>query len=345
MTRLFYALIILFSATAVSAADVSTLYQGQAEVSSQAEQERNELTPTLLRQVVIKVVGDREAVNNADLTAVFADANRYVARYRYQHVNHDGDASTPDQLHVVMNFDRTAILNALERIGLPIWDQNRPEILVWVASDVGGSQRLFSDADRSEWLSLIRYHAKRRGLAIVMPLMDLQDQTQISFSDIWTANNQTLLQASERYGTPIVVSARFRGNDDALGISWQALLADQSENWQSEGDANTAIAAGIDELADRLGRRFAQVLGDAKPVQLRVTEVNSFDDYTRLMRYLDQLQGVSEINVQNMQNQQLQLTFNLQGEMDRFKQLLQLGRLLQPTEGEDEAVLHYRLAP
>lgn len=345
MTRLFYALIILFSATAASVAEVNTLYQWQAEVSSQDEKERNDITPSILQQVIVKVVGDRQAVNNADLTAVFADANRFVARYTYQYANHDGDATTPDQLHVVMDFDRTAIHNALERIGLPVWDINRPEILIWVATEMEGNQRLFGDADVSKWLTLLRYHAKRRGLPIVFPLMDLQDQTQISFTDIWSANDQTLLQASERYATPIVVSTRFRGSEGAMGISWQALFADQSERWQSEGDANSAIASGMDELADRLGRRFAQILGEAETVQLRVVEINTHDDYIRLMRYMNQLQGVSEISVQNIQNQQLRLSFNLQGEMDRFKQLLQLGRLLQPAEGEDEGELHYRLVP
>lgn len=345
MTQLFYVFVALLFAATVSAAEVSDLYQAQGAVTAQGEKERSDVTPALLREVIIKVVGDRQVVNNADLTAVLADANRFVSRYSYQRLNNDPSMTSGENLAVLIHFDALALNNALQRIGLPMWDQRRPEVLLWVATELNGQQRIVSDADEQNILALMRHHAKRRGLPVVTPLMDLQDQTQITFNDIWTNNGSAIEQASERYSTPIIVSTQLRGNSENLGIGWQLLLNHETERWQSQGSMEVAISQGIDEMADRLGRRFAQVLGDAQTVQLQFIEVNDFGDYNRLMTYLNRLQGVSDINVQNMQNQQLNVALSMQGEMNRFKQLLELGGMLQATGGDAGQGLQYRLLP
>ena len=81
MLRLFFSLIFVFAASIVSAAEVTDLYKAQAPVASQSEEDRQRLAPELLKQVVVKVVGDRRAVEQADISALITDADRYVDQY------------------------------------------------------------------------------------------------------------------------------------------------------------------------------------------------------------------------------------------------------------------------
>ncbi|MEX0615624.1 MAG: DUF2066 domain-containing protein, partial [Methylophaga sp.] len=239
MTRLFTVLFFVFTASTASAAQVSNLHQAQVPVLTQSDQDRSRVAPDALKQTIIKVVGNRQAVNSADITALLADAERYVARYSYRQINQDDDSTAAETLAVNFIFDAKTLNNALERIGLPIWGENRPEILLWLASDKDGEQSLIGDSDDNPVNNVIEKHAERRGLPIVLPVMDLEDQTQISFTDIQAGNNN-IQSASERYGTRIVVTAHIRGNAPQTSINWQALNNDGNSSWQSEGELDNA---------------------------------------------------------------------------------------------------------
>ncbi len=346
MTRLITVLFLIFTASTAFAAQVSNFYQAQVPVASQSDQDRSQVTSEALKQTIIKIVGDRQAVNKADITALLADADRYVARYSYQQINHDDDPITPEQLAVNFIFDAKTLTNALQRTGLPIWGENRPEILIWLASDRDGEQNLIGDSDNNIVSSIIEREAARRGLPVVLPVMDLEDQTQISFSDIWTGNNGTVQQASERYGTRIVVTAQIRGNEAQTGISWQTLSNDDNFRWQSEGDLNTAITEGIDQLADRLGQRFAQQMGPSQQLAVEITDVKGYRDYNRLIAYLNNLQAVESVNIVSMSEQTLKVNLTIQGEVSKFRDVLAFDGLLQTSNVmADNDAEQYRLLP
>lgn len=347
MTRLITALFFLFSAATALAAQVPNLYQAQVPVASQSDADRSRVAADALKQTIIKVVGNRQTVNEADITALLADAERYVARYSYQQLNEDDDLTAPEQqLTVNFIFDSKALNNALQRIGLPIWGDNRPEILLWLASDKAGEQRLIGDSDDDLLKNLIETQAERRGLPVVLPVMDLEDQTQISFSDIWTGNNSTIQSASERYGARIIVTAQIRGNESQTGISWQALGGENNPRWQSEGELTSAVQQGIDQLADLLGQRFAQQMGPSQRLALQIIDVKDFNDYNRLIAYLNDLQLVESVSVVSMNNEQLKVDLTIQGEVSKFRELLAFDGLLQASQSTaDDNTEQYRFSP
>ncbi|HAO25142.1 MAG TPA: hypothetical protein DCQ49_08615, partial [Methylophaga sp.] len=135
-----------------------------------------------------------------------------------------------------LDFNANAINTALQRIGLPVWDKIRPESLIWVAIEYEGNQQLIGEGDEHSLLLQIDKAAKNRGIPLLIPLMDLEDQTQLTFNDVSTGNNTAVKQASERYGASVLVTARLRGNAESTEISWQAILTDDVERWSSQGD-------------------------------------------------------------------------------------------------------------
>lgn len=346
MTRLFFSLIFVFAASIVSAAEVTDLYQAQAPIKSQSEQDRNRVAPELLKQIVIKVVGDRRAVEQADISALVTDAERYIDQFYYQYAPNTGSATGEQQLVLTLDFNAKGINTALQRIGLPVWDKVRPESLIWVAIEYEGKQLLIGEDDEHALLSYIEHAAQRRGIPLLIPLMDLQDQTQLTFNELSIGNNSAIKQASERYGAAVVVTARLRGTAEATDISWQALLGEETECWSSQGEAHTAMRSGVEELADRLGRRLNIALSGADDTELaiQVTDIHDYAGYSRLMDYLGSLQAVSDIKVGSLGSEKLDLVLRIQADPTRFRQLLSMGQVLQPAT-HDNTGLQYRLLP
>lgn len=346
MIRLLTALFLLFAAMNTTAAQLSQIYQAQVPVASQSDSERSNVAPEALQQTIIKVVGDRQAVNNTDISALLADANRYVARYSYQQINQVDDLTTPEQLAVEFIFDAKLLNNALQQIGLPIWGENRPQILLWLAFDSDGEQRLIGDSDNPKLSEIFEKKAEQRGLPILLPVMDLEDQIQINFKDIQTANNSIIGTASARYGARIIVSADIRANHPQVNIYWQALINGESSRWQSQGDLNTAVTMGIDQLADMLGQRFAQQIGPSQRLALQVADIDGYTDYNRLINYLDNLQAIESISVISINNNVLSIELMIQGAVSKFRERLAFDGFLETAIiSANNKAEQYRLLP
>ncbi|AFJ03757.1 hypothetical protein Q7C_2636 [Methylophaga frappieri] len=346
MTRLFTVLIVLFTAFSAQAAQVAHLYQAEVAIDSQSESDRNRVLPDALKQVIVKLVGDRQQVNQADITAILADAQRYVGQFAYQQVNADNmDLTSPQELAVVIDFDKPTLDRALEQVGLPRWGANRPQILFWIASEQAGQHQLIADETDAVTVTL-KSLAKQRGLPVLMPVMDLEDQSQISFSDIWTGNVAALNRASNRYGAKLVVSLQIRGNNDQTGISWQLLSGDETQRWSSEGPLSDALAQGMHELADRLGRRFAIQTGEATAYKLQISNVQNYADYQRLSQYFRQSQTVASFSVQSLAEGVLDAELQLRGDVNRFRELLAFDNVLVPEQSSaTNQTERYRLMP
>ena len=351
MHRLFIVLISLL-ATESFAAEVANLYQSPVPVVSQSEQERQQLAPQVLRQVILKVVGDRSALDVTDLSPVMNQANSLVQQFQYERINEiTDDATQPDRLALVLKFNEESLNQSLTNIGLPIWSKSRPDVLIWLALD-DGQQRAVIGAESTEYHipSILTSAAEQRGLPLFMPVMDLQDQTQVRFADVWGDFSDSINLASQRYAPAVTLIARVSMQGEGSSqIHWHALINGQSENWQSRGDIETALNAGIEELTDRLARRFTQVVSSNqydKQLALQITNVKDYADFSRVMQYLSKLQYVSKVELESLAGEQVDVDISLKGDVAVFNQTLKIDHVLFESTGGNEAnTLRYRLMP
>lgn len=349
MPRSIIALIALWLVPlSLSAAEVE-LYQVSGAVASQSEQERREKSPELLRDAIIKIVGDEQTVDNADISSLLAQPERFIQQYSYQRLNPDADNTEPDKLALELTFNENALLEALERLNLPIWEANRPEMLIWLAVDDGSSRELLSgNASAYSLVENIKTAAQRRGLPVIFPVMDLEDQTQLTFGDVWSGSTENIKAASARYGSQIVINARITvADEDNAQIRWQALLADDEQRWQSQGTPAEAAKAGVNQLADLLGQQFAQRFTGQSSQQLTlvVEGVSGFEDYQRVIDYLNQLQAVENVDVNAVNGDNLALDLVLRGDVQAFERTLAYGQVLKARSGDDPSEYRFELLP
>lgn len=329
------------------ATELIGLYQAQLPVIAQTEDERKKIAPAVLKEVLLKVVGDSAALNATDLSPILSQSNELIRQYQYHQMNKISDDLTqPDILELQLIFNEDELNRSLSELGLPIWGKSRPDTLLWLAIEDNGLRTIVGEGSTdSDLPSIIKQVLSKRGLPLLMPLMDLQDQIQMSVVDLWAGFAEPILKASQRYSAQVIVVARVTTSEKGVTqIKWQTISDNEMEQWQSSG--NDALISGISELADRTARRFTQVEHNqyAQQYDLQISNVKGYADYIRVKEYLSKLHTISDVQLSNLANDKLEISILLSSDLSVLNQTIAIGHVLeQEANYHSTDIIHYKL--
>ncbi len=327
---------------------VQGLYQAEVPIEQDTQGMRAAAFREAMGIVLVRLTGRADAAASPETEDIRRAAERYVQQYR---LTREGK--------LWVSFDSAALDAALAERGLPIWGVERPAVLLILAVDQGGGQRFVLSAEdempnpvaaelRDRMLGL----SDNRGVPIILPLMDAQDQTVISFSEAWGGFDQALESAGARYGTDSVLLGRLM-MDAEYRVRWTLFSRDQSYRWTG------GVDDGINGVSDRLAQRYAVTTGAAVEgeIGLAVTNVSSLADYARVLAYLERLTAVRAVNVRRLRDDTAVFGLQLIGSLENVDRAIRLGSLLSPeagarpdlptigVPGSRPVVLTYRLLP
>jgi len=329
---------------------VADLYEAQVPVADQGEAERSRALTEALGQVAMRVSGLRQAAQAEAIREAAGDAQRLVQQYRY--VRGEGDA-----LMFLARFDPRGVDALLEGAGLPRWGQDRPLTLVWLALQDGQGRTIAGADSPGPAGEALREGARGRGLPTVLPLMDLEEQNQVRFTDIWGGFHDTVVAASRRYGAEAVLIGRVdRLAADHWQARWTLVLQEREYQWKSGGERlEAAVSGAVDELAQILAGRFALRAGGPSGGHLRlsITDVRTLEDYARVARALGSRELIRQAQLREVGPNALRYDLQLQGDVDNLRRQLALSEQLAPVDerapppGGAAAAeeLRYRLLP
>jgi len=348
------------------AVEVSGLYGAETAVTGQGRAERRSTARQLLQEVVLKVSGDPSVASAKQLKPLYKKASRLIQQYRYDPLPENdplltnSDSAPSPFTHLLhIDFDAAAIDAAILAAGFHIWGQQRPETLVWLAVDEGQSRHLVTNAD-SPWRLTLEAYAKKRGMPLIFPLLDLKDQSRASFATIWGSFRQDIFSASLRYNATATLVGRLHRTPSGL---WQARWtlyqghAEQDIAWsRTDRSWQALLGAGVDNTANILASRYAQVLdSEDHQLTLSVSEVTSIDDYARVLRYLSQLGSVAQTQINYVDSSHVVFNLTTRSNPIGLKRVISLGRTLAPPlsaytddmepSADIKADLRYRLLP
>ena len=340
-------ILLLCIAPTAHAVRVPGLYEAEVAVPDQSNSARVQGVVNALRSVIIKLTGDRGAPEKAEVALILRAAERYLLQYRYQQ---EEPAAAPTgaplspALRLWAQFSQAALERDLRGAGLSIWGAERPSTLAWLAVDDGDGW-YWAGSDRSDGTvqALMEAHARGRGLGLIFPLHDLDDDARLGAAAVAAADSAAIRQASERYHPDAVlavaIDAAAPGNGRAR---WTLLLGSETEQWSTEADET--LSAGIDALADRLARRYATTGAGAEQtgVTVNIIAVNSAAGYARALHYLTSLNSVTDVQVSEVDGDKVTFVISAYGGADAVRQSVTLGRVLEPASGPDNT---YRLLP
>lgn len=340
---IFFCLAILISLP-VSAIQVSGLYQAATPVTDESTSKRKSAIKQALIQVLIKLTGDRNIGKSSSISPFLERPERFMQQFRYQQAPVVEGEPPSEELWV--QFDEAALNNALRSYGLTIWGKERPSILVWLAHENDNNRRLVSFEESPEYIGMLDKNAAARGVSLLFPLLDLEDTSQMSVSDVWGGFKEPVLNASNRYQSDVVLSGRLvQTLPNLWETRWSAYIGTQEMSWTTQGElAEIVLEEGMDELVDRLAAQYANAgSGAAEVIELVVSDINNLDEYAKTLSYLESLQAISAVQVKQVSEDKVKFEIISHGGITAFNQTIELGKTLELVSNNEQ--LNYRLTP
>jgi hypothetical protein len=306
-------------------AQIENLREASAPVASQSDEDRATAFATALEQVVVGLTGREDAVSAARAAGVLENPERFVQQYRYQ-------ADESGQLYVVARFDGAALREALARAGIPVWQPDRPPVLVWLAADTGAGRDVIGGDDALR--QALQEAAGRYGVPLMFPLLDLQDQQRVSVSDVSGGFPAPIVEASRRYGTPVVLIGSLRRDGSLVRGRWTLLIDGRGDGWQGvAGSRQELIQQAMAELAQRLRDDYT-VLATAdsgEELRLWVAGIDDLAGYTRAERVLRGVPGVEDVSAEEIVGGRVHFRLELSVSRERAQRELSRSTLLVPA--------------
>ena len=134
------------------AVNIEELYDAEVFVTSQSAGQLRAGARAGLTQVLIRVSGSNEVLQNQTLVTALRDPSPYYYQYSYQATDKEfqiGDRMVSARI-LRLRFEPSAIAQLLREAGLPVWGSNRPSILAWLSLNDELGRRILSESDQSE---------------------------------------------------------------------------------------------------------------------------------------------------------------------------------------------------
>ncbi len=308
------------------------LFESEVVVPNQSPAERSSAFHSALSEVLVRVAGGSNVLASEPARALLEDPGKLVQQYRY----YTRSGSQPPVLLMWVRFDEASIRRGMQQEGLSYWGKERPDTLVWLAVEDRGRRYVVAADDDSDVRRQIELAARQRGVPIVFPLMDLEDQTRARFTDIWGGFFDNVLQASERYSPQAVLIGRLnRSASGGWSSRWHLQVGGKPSVWtDSRSDLELLSQQGIDDTADILASQFAVASGGNAAdnrVTIEIGGVDSLADYAHINAYLAALTSVADMQLTQVNGSSLKYSLQLNGSLQDLTRTVAIGSVLEPA--------------
>lgn len=381
------AVLLLFSSA--HGLPVAGIYSERVPVANESDAERSQAFKKALQIVLVRATGEQRYLNHPAVLEALENAQSYVEAIRYfsetviptsssgetgpqqslpeaevqlsADENSDGLMPDPDrqeqvapttaeQRFIEVEFSSVLIERMLADAQIPLWDSNRPSVLIWMAlQDESGSRSLMTSDINNDIIEYIQEFADARGLPVLFPVLDFEDRRNLSEDLVWRLDEQAIRTASLRYGADSILTGRlhFTSSGELVGL-WQFQFQGDTEIFDGfSTDLEDYLNAPLERITARLAQYFAILPGAdlAASVILRVDGISDLQDYSALVAYVGGLGLVDSVATSQVAGERLELRLGLVGDPQQLYELIALDRDLLPIEssmGVRSGLLHYR---
>lgn len=244
----------LLLAGGVQAAEVNDFYLVRLPVSGAqlTDAQRSEA----LDDMLIRYSGLRELPASPVLQSAQQQAGRYIAQTQTRNENGEKTAD--------VSFDPAAVQHLAQTLGLPVWNHDRPAIMLWLVDNRGnnsaGERRIMLDQEYSAAREQLRQVAMERGIPLLLPLGDLEDNMAVSASDVYGNFINPIAAASLRYQPDAVLVASLNNDSltwhlyDAAPDKLQTSLP-QSQEYTLPGAPDQTVGEMLEQVADYYAKK------------------------------------------------------------------------------------------
>lgn len=352
ISKFFIALILSCLVVTAQAAVLRDLYHAEVIIPDQTQRSQDRAARDAFEQVLIKVSGNRRLISDKDIQSHIRNAKDFLRSFRFD--------ITANQIVYKAEFDSQKIETLLRVSGFPIWGERRPDTLIWLAKQDSetGDRQLVTPLRHEALIDEAQATAKTRGINILFPIMDLTDIDNVSVYDVWGGYTQNIVEASERYATEYVASARLfytsvetstttqsdpSGSASAGESVWLAewTLVRPGEFFAGKVTADTqeqATGQLVEALADKLAELHAidisSISGEDRIAVIKVDNIDSLVSYMEVNTFLADLSVVISSTLTEQTGNTATFYLELLGEQSNLLNALRLDDRMQAVESQ-----------
>lgn len=358
--RIWLVALLLLTGLNVQAAQVENLYSVEIAVPDQTTSVRLDAFKQAFRDVIVKISGSDEALKNPGLARPLKSSSRYVLQFHYQLRKPDiadsaDQASANEQLFLLVSFNPDAVESLLRNNNISIWGNQRPSTLLLISSAPKGAAQLVSDDSTPELVTALEKQARKRGLPVLFPLMDLEDRQQFSVQDVLQKNLQNLSVAAARYAPDALLVGRLIGSADSKWQgAWLAQFSGKRFDWTfTAATRDSVLDQAMTHLARLLASEYALQSGNGveQDVLLNVDQVATLQDHVRVLAYLKSLDVVASARLVLIDGARASYRLKMRNSSDDLSRLIGLSSVLEQIDlpqidassGDQTIHMNYRL--
>lgn len=330
----------------VQAITIDDLYVADVYVTSESAVQLKSGARAGLIQVLTRVSGSNTVQQNAIVSNALKNPNPYYFQYSYQSTEKEfqiGDQIVAARI-LRLRFEPSSIAKLLRSAGYPVWGSNRPSILLWLAINDEDGRRILSESNHSELTIALSAHAKSRGLPLLYPLLDLEDDSNISTAEVWGAFLGRVEQASGRYNPDALLSARIQKSENGQWSgSWYYNINDEWHEFNNFAlSADELVLELVDLLVEDLAAQYA-VDSSESLIEFHVEGIDSLEDYATLSEYLQSLTPVLDSFVLLVDRDEVVFQLKTEGRVEQLIEIINLDASMVLLNGSStNQKLNYR---
>jgi hypothetical protein len=327
----------------VMAIEVDDLYQSKVVISNQSRQARNTAQRDAFRKVLVKVSGLYSVLDDSEVKKAVRKAGSYLRQFEYSR-------NDQNELQLEANFDEAKINQLLRTQSLPIWGKRRPAILLWMAvqDPVNLTRQVVSKESYSQLMSQVESISEERGLPVIFPIYDIEDNEKVSVSDVWGYFYDHIIKFSDRYNVDAIVIARLNQSQEVEDnpvepaepgleqppqakkwiLQWRLFEGDQLiEVNDVNGQQSETLKLLVDQIADKYAAEYAvnsSDLDDAPRMLLTIKNVGSIEHLIAAEKLLLSFSAVADVMLTQLQQDSAEFEIILVGKALDLLQGLEL---------------------
>lgn len=329
LMRIFICTLSMLISSLSCAGTVVKLYSTELPITSLAETPNDLQVTEGLRQVLVKVSGDRAIDQKPAIQQQLSMPRPYLQQFSFT----SGAVESENRNALVLDFNRNSVDKLIQSTGIKPLGSQRPTLLIWLATDESTVQD-YASLD-SRFIQKIRQTAEERGLPLQFPLLDLQDQVALPVSDVWGLFEDSVAVASQRYRPDAILVARVEVKPSGVAHLEGVLMHEaNSERLSKSGQTDTLLVEAMNQAADQL---FMPVVSHELSyfqtgVAVKVNNINSLSDYINLTELLTALPIVNKAQPEWVRGSEVTIRLQLDGDELQLMKALGIEERLQAMD-------------
>ena len=313
-----------FHAIALGNEPIKWLYSVEVPVTSQSIDEVQRAARSALDILIVRMIGTGNPLKSEEMMNARSNVDRYYLQYRFQ-TKPQRFNSLQSNTYLRVDFDPISVQNLVRRLGLPVWGANRPSILLWLVITGPAHDAILERSDQGEVAQMVYEQALRRGIPLMVPLMDIQDRRYASASLMRGPFTDRMLAASKRYEPGYIAIARVHATKAIKPWVVELSLSIRDEEQKvifTSAKLNDAVARLVNEVADILFNHYAVSGRDTTAVLVTVDGISTTLAYARLLNYLLKWEFIDRVDAVSIEGDSISLNIYTTSNLDQLAAIL-----------------------